>query len=195
MRRRLQYAYLQDDFKVNRPADAQPGRAVRIRHAVHRSAKSSVELRSGDQNYHCKPNGSLYDRSLVDPDYNNFAPRSGLCVQLAGQNRRARWLRHRLRRTSTVLAAPICWPPTFRRSPAPTSRKTPRWRFALAILFAEGCFRPTQAGYPTNLPNNVVLFTFRAKFARLTFKTGNCQCSANCRAICCWTWPTSATTR
>src|SRR5215475_3240990 len=51
--------------------------------------------------------------------------------------------------TSTAWAARICWPPTSRRLPAPTFHKAPC------------CFRATQDGYPSGMPNNVTLYVPR----------------------------------
>src|SRR5262245_65800370 len=75
MRRRLHYAYLQDDFKVNQRLSLNLG--VRYEFAT-----PYYEAQNRLSNYDPAPNsiiqakdGSLYDRALVDPDYNNFAPR------------------------------------------------------------------------------------------------------------------------
>ena len=43
------FAYVQDDFRVNQQADAESGRALRIRHAALGTRQHTFELRPGDQ--------------------------------------------------------------------------------------------------------------------------------------------------
>ncbi len=160
MQRRLHYAYLQDDFKVNNKLTLNLGVryefATPYTEANNRLSNFDPATRTIIQ----AKDGSLYNRSLVDPDYNNFAPRIGLAYNLLSKT----VLRggygigyvHFNRIGSADLLA-TNFPQITRANVTQNA--------ALALctgnVFAEGCFRPTQAGYPTNLPNNVVLFTPR----------------------------------
>jgi hypothetical protein len=160
MRRRLQYAYLQDDFKLNQRLTLNLG----LRYEF---ATPYYEANNRLSNYDPVTNsiiqakdGSLYDRSLVDPDYNNFAPRIGFAYNLLDKT----VLRggygigyvHFNRIGSADLLA-TNFPQITRANitqQAP-SAANPR---CVGTTFTPNCFRPTQDGYPTNLPNNVALY-------------------------------------
>lgn len=84
-RQRMHFAYLQDDWKVNTKLTLNLG--VRYEFATpqyeakNRLANFDPVTRSLIQ----AKDGSLYDRTLVHPDYNNWAPRFGLAYQLTGK--------------------------------------------------------------------------------------------------------------
>jgi hypothetical protein len=159
MRRRLHYSYLQDDFKLSQRLTLNLG--VRYEFAT-----PYYEAQNRLSNYDPVTNsiilakdGSLYDRALVDPDYNNFAPRIGFAYNLLDKT----VLRggygigyvHFNRIGSADLLA-TNFPQITRANvtqQAP-SASNPR---CVGTAFAANCFRPTQDGYPTGLPNNVVL--------------------------------------
>lgn len=159
MRRRLHYAYLQDDFKLSQRLTLNLG--VRYEFAT-----PYYEAQNRLSNYDPATNsiiqakdGSLYDRALVDPDYNNFAPRIGFAYNLLDKT----VLRggygigyvHFNRIGSADLLA-TNFPQITRANvtqQAP-SASNPR---CVGTAFTANCFRPTQDGYPTGLPNNVVL--------------------------------------
>jgi hypothetical protein len=160
MRRRLHYAYLQDDFKVNQRLTLNLG--VRYEFAT-----PYYEANNRLSNYDPVTNaiiqakdGSLYDRSLVDPDYNNFAPRIGFAYNLLDKT----VLRggygigyvHFNRIGSADLLA-TNFPQITRANVTQLAPSATNSR-CVGTAFAENCFRPTQDGYPTGLPNNVVLY-------------------------------------
>ncbi|MBL8203122.1 MAG: TonB-dependent receptor [Blastocatellia bacterium] len=160
MQRRLHYAYLQDDFKVNNKLTLNVGVRYEFATPYTEANNRLSNFDPATKTIIQAKDGSLYNRSLVDPDYNNFAPRVGLAYNLFDKT----VLRggygigyvHFNRIGSADLLA-TNFPQITRANVTQNA--------ALALctgnVFAEGCFRPTQAGYPTNLPNNVVLFTPR----------------------------------
>ena len=83
LRRNMHFAYLQDDWRVDEQADAEPRPALRVRDAVLGEGQHPVELRSGDQ--HDGP-GEATARSRIarsiNPDRNNFGPRLGFAYTL-----------------------------------------------------------------------------------------------------------------
>jgi Carboxypeptidase regulatory-like domain/TonB-dependent Receptor Plug Domain/TonB dependent receptor-like, beta-barrel len=159
LRQRLHFAYLQDDFKVSPKLTLNLG--VRYEFAT-----PFYEKNNRLSNYDPITNtiiqatdGSLYDRSLVDPDYNNFAPRLGFAYNafsktvIRGGFGMGYVYFNRLG-SANLLATNF---PQITR--AAIAQTTPS---AVNPLCTDnnfsGCFRPTQQGYPSGLPNNVTLF-------------------------------------
>jgi hypothetical protein len=157
LRRRLHYAYLQDDFKVNQKLTLNLG--VRYEFATpyyedqNRLSNYDPQTNSIIQ----ARNGSLYDRSLIEPDYNNWAPRLGFAYQ-ATEKTVVRggygigYVHFNRVGSADLLATNF---PQITRANVTQSAASPR---CTGTVFQEGCFRPTQDGYPSNLPNNVVLY-------------------------------------
>jgi hypothetical protein len=160
MRRRLHYAYLQDDFKVNQRLTLNLGVRYEFATPYYEAQNRLSNFDPATRSIIRAKDGSLYDRALVDPDYNNFAPRLGFAYNLLDKT----VLRggygigyvHFNRIGSADLLATNF--PQITRANVTQSAALPR---CTGTVFAEGCFRPTQDGYPTGLPNNVVLFVPR----------------------------------
>ena len=160
MQRRLHYAYAQDDFKLNSKLALNLG--VRYEYA---SPYTEAQNRLSNFDPVTKTilqakAGSAYDRALVDPDRNNWAPRLGFAYNVMDKTvvRGGYGIGYvHFNRIGSADLLATNFPQITRANVTQNA--------ALALctgtVFAEGCFRPTQAGYPTNLPNNVVLFTPR----------------------------------
>jgi len=79
----MHFAYLQDDFKLSPKLTVNLG--VRYEFATPQWEQNNL-LANWDpetQTLIQASNGSLYDRALVDPDRNNWAPRLGFAYQVA----------------------------------------------------------------------------------------------------------------
>ncbi len=76
-RQRMQYSYLQDDFKISPRLTLNLG--IRYEYATPQWESDNLlsNYDPGANKMLLARGGSLYDRALVDPDRNNFAPRAG----------------------------------------------------------------------------------------------------------------------
>ncbi|HEY6401532.1 MAG TPA: TonB-dependent receptor, partial [Blastocatellia bacterium] len=156
MRRRLHYAYLQDDFRVNQQLTLNLGLRYEFATPYYEAQNRLSNYDPATNSIIQAKDGSLYDRSLVDPDYNNFAPRIGFAYNLLDKT----VLRggygigyvHFNRIGSADLLATNF--PQITRANVTQNPNAPR---CVGTAFTENCFRATQDGYPTGLPNNVVL--------------------------------------
>jgi hypothetical protein len=164
LRQRLHYAYLQDNFKVSPRLTLNLGIRYEFSTPIY-------EDQNRLSNYDPQTNaiirasgGSLYDRGLVDPDYNNFAPRIGFAYSLLDKT----VLRggygigyvHFNRLGSADLLATNF--PQITRANITQDASNIAGRLCTGNNFA-GCFRTTQQGYPAALPNNVTLYIPRDK--------------------------------
>ncbi|HEV2666374.1 MAG TPA: TonB-dependent receptor, partial [Blastocatellia bacterium] len=160
LRQRLHFAYLQDDFKVSPKLTFNLGMRYEF-------ATPFYEDKDRLSNYDPRTNsiiqakdGSLYDRSLVDPDYNNFAPRLGFAYNLLDKTvirggYGIGYVYFNRLGSANLLATNF---PQITRANIPQSPSLPRCVGTETGLALEGCFRPTQDGYPAGLPNNVTLY-------------------------------------
>ncbi len=162
MQQRFHYAYIQDDFKVNRKLTLNLG--LRYEFGTPYFEKNNL-LSNYDpvtNSILLASDGSLYNRALVDPDYNNFGPRLGFAYNLfdktvlrggygVGYNYLNRLGSADILGTNFPI---ITRAAVAQRAPDPVLN--PR---CIGDAFAANCFRPTQDGYPTSgLPNNVTLY-------------------------------------
>lgn len=157
LHRSLHYGYVQDDFKVNRYLTLNLG----LRYEF---ATPYYEDQNRLSNYDPTTNtiikardGSLYDRALVDPDRNNFGPRLGFAWNLNDKlvlrgGYGIGYSHFNRLGSADVLATNF---PQITRANVTQDPSLPR---CTGNVFRDGCFRPTQDGYPSSLPNNVVLY-------------------------------------
>ena len=160
MQRRLHYGYAQDDFKVNQKLTLNLGVryefAAPFTEAQNRLSNFDPVTKTILQ----AKSGSLYDRALVNPDYNNWAPRLGFAYNVLDKTviRGGYGIGYvHFNRVGSADLLATNFPQITRANVTQNAALAQ----CTGTVFAEGCFRPTQAGYPTNLPNNVVLFTPR----------------------------------
>ena len=93
-------------------------------------------------------NGSLYDRTLVNPDYKDWAPRLGFAYTIDSEDRVPRRIRHQLRAPEPRWAAPTSSGINGPQVVIGTINQTP--------LLANGqpnpAFITTQSGFPAASP-------------------------------------------
>jgi hypothetical protein len=151
LRQYMNFAYLQDDFKVSSKLTLNLG--IRYEFATpqwvadNRLANFDPATRSLIQ----AKSGSLYDRSLVNPRYNDWAPRLGFAYRVAPKTvlrggYGISWIHFNRMGGENLLAynGPNIVNASFDQSPANLPLCT-------NVSDANGtCFRPTQLGYPAN---------------------------------------------
>jgi len=159
LRQRLHFGYIQDDFKVNRKLTLNLGLRYEFSTPIYEKHNRLSNYDPTTNTIIQARDGSIYNRSLVDPDYNNFGPRVGFAYNLSPRtvlrggfgmgyvyfNRLGsanllatnfpQITRAALAQTAPASTNPVCTGNNF-----------------------SGCFRTTQQGYPSGLPNNVTLY-------------------------------------
>jgi hypothetical protein len=167
MRQRFHFAYIQDDFKVNRKLTLNLGLRYEFGTPYYEKNNRLSNYDPATNSILLAKDGSLYDRALVEPDYNNFGPRLGFAYNIfektvlrGGYGIGYNYL-NRLG-SADILGTnfPIITRAAVSQSPVVTVAGTPTvLPLCTSETFAANCFRPTQNGYPTvGLPNNVTLY-------------------------------------
>ncbi|MCU1236274.1 MAG: TonB-dependent receptor, plug [Candidatus Solibacter sp.] len=166
MRQRGYFSYLQDDFRVSSWLTLNMG--VRYEyvtpyyHADDLMSNFDPATRSIVRAKH----GSMAERALVNPDRNDFAPRFGFALQ----PRKDMVIRggygigyiHFNRLASAGLLG-TNYPEVTRSTITQSTTTTNAAGATVALPLCTGnnfanCFRATQQGYPTELPNTVLLY-------------------------------------
>jgi hypothetical protein len=174
-RQRMHFAYLQDDFKVNPKLTLNLGLRYEFATPQYEADNHLANFDPVTRTLVQAKDGSLFDRSGVHPDYNNWAPRLGVAYlltpkttirsgygisyvhfnRLGGEN----MLGYNGpfivgASVSQQVSQPLCAGDNFLN-----------------------CFRPTQAGYPTGLvvPANFNPLAARVNFTPSDIRTGYVQ--------------------
>ncbi|HKQ78279.1 MAG TPA: TonB-dependent receptor [Blastocatellia bacterium] len=164
LRQRLHYAYLQDDFKVSPKLTLNLGVRYEFSTPLYENQNRLSNYDPQTNSIIRAKGGSLYDRGLVDPDYNNFAPRIGFAYNLFDKTviRGGYGVGYvYFNRLGSADLLATNFPQITRANITQTAPSATNPRCA-GNNFA-GCFRPTQDGYPSGLPNNVTLYIPRDK--------------------------------
>ena len=142
MRQRMHFTYLQDDVRVNDRLTVEPGLRYEYATPMWESEQPADELRSRlGRRCSLRRADRSADRTLVNPDRNNFAPRLGFAYT-AASNTVVHGGGASATCTGTASAPRIFSRSMRRRSLAPWSiRPKP----------AAPTFRPTEQGYPAGI--------------------------------------------
>ena len=174
LRQRMHFAYFQDDFKVDRRLTLNLGLRYEFATPQWEADNFLTNFDPATNTLIQAKDGSIYDRALVNPDRNNFAPRLGIAYavtdktilrggygisyihfnRLGGENLLSFNGPHVVGLNITQQPSQgVCGP----ASP-PTS-----------------CFRPTQQGYPEglNVPANFSTLNARVNYIPKDNPTGN----------------------
>lgn len=165
MRQRAYYGFVQNDLKLTSRLTLNIGLRYEFVTPYWDSLNRLSNFDPATRTILQAKSGSLYDRSLVNPDRNNFAPRFGFAFQAS----RGTVLRggygigyiHFNRIGSANLLA-TNYPQVTRATMTQSTTDVVNGKTVTLPLCTgnqyDGCFRTTQAGYPTGLPNDVVLY-------------------------------------
>lgn len=169
MQQRFHFAYIQDDFKVNRKLTLNLGLRYEFGTPYYEKNNKLSNYDPVTNSILLAKDGSLYDRALVDPDYNNFGPRLGFAYNLfnktvirGGYGMGYNYL-NRLG-SADILGTnfPIITRAAISQAPVVSVNNVPTILPQCAGNNYADCFRNTQLGYPTSgLPNNVTLYVPR----------------------------------
>jgi len=156
LRRRLHYAYLQDDIKISPKLTLNLGMRYEFATPYYEDKNRLSNYDPATNSIIQAKEGSLYDRALVNPDYNNFGPRIGFAYNLMDKTvirggYGIGYVHFNRIGSADLLATNF---PQITRANVTQNPGSPR---CTGTAFADGCFRSTQDGYPSGLPNNVVL--------------------------------------
>ncbi len=164
LRQRLHFAYLQDDFKVSPKLTLNLGMRYEFSTPIYEAENRLSNYDPESNTIIQASGGSLYNRGLVEPDYNNFGPRLGFAYNLLDKT----VLRggygigyvHFNRLGSADLLATNS--PQVTRANITQDASNLAGGVCTGNNFS-GCFRTTQLGYPSGLTNNVTLYIPRDK--------------------------------
>jgi hypothetical protein len=166
MRQRAYYGYVQDDFKATARLTLNIGLRYEFVTPYCEAQNRMSNFDPATASIVMAKDGSLAARALVDPDRNNFAPRFGYAYQLS----RGTVLRGGygigyvyFNRLGSANLLATNYPFVTRATVTQSPNGVVNGRAVVVPLcggrqYSEGCFRTTPQGYPTGMPNDVVLY-------------------------------------
>jgi hypothetical protein len=171
-RQRMHFAYLQDDWKVSRNLTINAGLRYEYATPQYEADNRLVDYNPATNSLIAAKSGSIADRSLINPDRNNFAPRIGVAYSINPKTviRSAYGISyiHFNRMGGENLLAyngPTIVTVTINQKPSQglcTANQDPTT-----------CFRTMQQGYPANLatPQNFDPKTARVNYIPRDYRT------------------------
>ena len=162
MAQNFHFAYLQDDFRVNSKLTLNLGLRYEFGTPYFEKNNKLSNFDPITNSIILAKDGSLYDRALVNPDYNNFGPRLGFAYNVFDKTviRGGYGMGYAyLNRLGSANVLGTNFPIITRAAVAQTAPDIVNNPACVGNTYATNCFRTTQSGYPTSgLPNNVTLY-------------------------------------
>lgn len=162
MRQRSYFTYIQNDWKATQRLTLNIGLRYEFVTPYTEAQNRMSNFDPATRSIVPAKAGSLAERSLVNPDRNNFAPRFGFAYRITGGTvvrggYGIGYVYFNRLGSANLLATnfPQVTRATITQSLTDASGKT------LPLCSGnqwDNCFRPTERGYPTGLPNDVVLY-------------------------------------
>ncbi len=174
-RQRMHFAYLQDDFKVNQRLTVNLGLRYEFATPQYEDRNRLTNFDPAAKKLIFASDGSLYNRALVDPDFNNLAPRLGLAYNLTPKTvvrggYGISYIHFNRLGGENILAFNL---PNI---VGVAIDQQISQRICTGNSFI-GCFRPTQAGYPEGLlsPERASTVNTRTNFTPRETRTAYVQ--------------------
>ena len=171
-RQRMHFGYVQDDWKVTPRLTVNAGSRYEFSTPQYEADSRLVNYDPATNSLvHAKP-GSIFDRSTIHPDYNNFAPRFGVAYSLNKKTvlRSSYGISYiQFNRMGGENLLSYNGPTIV----TVTINQTPSQRVCAASQNPTTCFRLMQQGYPENLatPPNFDPKTARVNFIPADYRT------------------------
>lgn len=167
MQQRFHFAFVQDDIKVNQKLTLNLGLRYEFGTPYFEKNNRLSNYDPATNSILLAKSGSITDRALVKPDYNNFGPRLGFAYNVFDKTviRGGYGVGYVfLNRLGSADILGTNFPIITRAAVAQNAPDTVLNPICSGNVFASNCFRTTQQGYPTSgLPNNVTLYVPRDK--------------------------------
>lgn len=162
MQQRFHYGYVQDDIRVNQKLTLNLGLRYEFGTPYWEKNNKLSNYDPVSNTIVLAKDGSLSERALVDPDYNNFGPRLGFAYNVFDKTviRGGYGVGYVfLNRLGSADILGTNFPIITRAAVAQTAPDPILNPLCVGNTYAGNCFRTTQQGYPTTgLPNNVTLY-------------------------------------